>query len=196
MAENNLTMEIIGIIGLVVSSSLVSAIITTILGGVISGWLKRIDYADEYYKQILKRRIEVYELLEAEIGMLKQSCLPDDGMAYHLVFAYGIDSFYDLQKGLMTVIAKSLWLTDDLQDVVISINREFLDASFRAQDDEGLINVGKEKYQAIAKLRHQLEKKFSRDISTLHQIKSFLRKKSKSKGEFSLIKINSDVPPS
>ncbi|MFA5563235.1 MAG: hypothetical protein WDA32_03495 [Candidatus Caldatribacteriota bacterium] len=64
------TMEIIA---LVISSSLASAIITTILGRIISGWLKRIDYADEYYKQILKRRIEVYELLEAEIGILKQS---------------------------------------------------------------------------------------------------------------------------
>ncbi len=81
-------METMEIIGLIISSSLASAIITTILGGIISGWLKRIDYADEYYKQILKRRIEVYELLEAEIGILKQSCLDDDGKAYHLVFAY------------------------------------------------------------------------------------------------------------
>lgn len=130
--------------------------------------MKRIDYADEYYKQILKRRIEVYELLEAEIGMLKQSCLADDGKAYHLVFAYGKDGFDDLQKGLMVVMAKSLWLSDDLQELVVSINREFLNASFIAQNDEELINFGKNKYQTIADLRHQLERKFSRDISTLH----------------------------
>lgn len=195
MTENNLTMETMEIIGLIISSSLASAIITTILGGIISGWLKRIDYADEYYKQILKRRIEVYELLEAEIGILKQSCLDDDGKAYHLVFAYGKDSFYDLQKGLMAVMAKSLWLSDDLQDIVVSINREFLDASFTAQNDEALITVGKDKYQKIANLRHQLEQRFSHDISTLHQIKPFLKKKSKSKSEFSLFKINSGVSP-
>lgn len=180
------------IIGLVISSSLASAIVTTILGGMVSGWLKRIDYADEYYKQVLKRRIEVYELLEAEIGMLKQSCLADDGKAYHLVFAYGKDSFYDLQKGLMVVMAKSLWLSDDLQDAVFSINREFLDASFAA-DDEELINFGKDRYQTIANLRHQLEQKFSCDISKLHQIKPFLKKKSKSKSEFPLFKIKSGV---
>lgn len=188
-------METMEVIGLIISSSLASAIITTILGGIISGWLKRVDYADEYYKKILKRRIEVYELLEAEVGILKQSCLADDGKAYHLVFAYGKDSFYDLQKGLMVVMAKSLWLSDDLQDIVVSINREFLDASFTAQDDEELINVGKDKYQTIANLRHQLEQKFSHDISTLHQIKPFLKKKSKSKSEFSLFKINSGASP-
>lgn len=175
---------------LVVSSSLFSAVVTTVLGGVVSGWLRRIDYADEYYKQVLKRRIEVYELLEAEIGLLKQSCLADDGKAYHLVFAYGKDSFYDLQKGLMVVIAKSLWLSDELQNIVVSISREFLDASFAAQDDESLVNVGKEKYQKIASLRHQMEKRFSHDISALHQIKPFLRRKAKSKNEFSLFEIN------
>jgi len=122
--------------------------------------------------------------------------LADDGKAYHLIFAYGKDNFYDLQKGLMVVMAKSLWLSDDLQNIVVSINRELLDASFTAQDDEGLINVGKEKYQKIASLRHQLEQRFSHDISTLHQIKPFLkRKKAKSKNEFSLFKINSGAAP-
>ncbi|MHC9242558.1 hypothetical protein [Pseudomonas aeruginosa] len=184
------TMEILA---LVLSSSLASAVISTVLGGMISGWLKRIDYADEYYRQVLQRRIEVYELLEAEIGILKQSCLADDGKAYHLIFAYGINSFYDLQKGLMAVMAKSLWLSDELQDIVVSINRELLDASFIAQDDEELINVGKEKYQKIASLRHQLEQRFSRDIGALHQIKFFLKRKAKSKHEFSLFEINSRV---
>lgn len=195
MVENNLAMATMEIIAIVISSSLASAIITTILGGLISGWLKRIDYADEYYKQVLKRRIEAYELLETEIGILKQSCLADDGKAYHLVFAYGKDNFHDIQKGLMGVMAKSLWLTNDLQNIVVSVNREFLDASFTAKDDEELINVGKEKYQNIASLRNQLEQIFSHDISTLHQVKTFLKDKAKSKNEFSLFKINSGTAP-
>lgn len=182
-------MEFTAIFALVLSSSLASAIISTVLGGVVSSWLKRIDYADEYYKQVLQRRVEVYELLEAEIGILKQSCLDDDGKAYHLIFAYGKDKFYDLQKGLMVVMAKSLWLTDDLQDIVVSINRELLDVSFRAQDDEQLISVGKDKYEKIATLRHRLENSFSYDIGTLHRIKPFLKRKAKSKAGFSLFRV-------
>ncbi len=195
MEEKNLTVTTIEILTLIISSSLASAIVTTILGGLISNWLKRIDYADEYYKQVLQRRIETYELLEAEIGILKQSCLDDDGKTYHLIFAYGRDNFFSLQKGLMAVMAKSLWLSNELQDAVVSINREFLDASFMANDDEELVVVGKDKYQKIASLRHQLEQIFSYDISMLHQIKPFLKKKSKAKNEFSLFHIHSGKAP-
>lgn len=180
------------IVTLVLSSSLLSAIATTVLGGIVSGLLKRADYADEYYKQVLQRRIEAYEVLEAQIGLLKQSVLDNDKKIYHLVFAYGIDKFHELQQGLMLVMSKSLWLSEELQNAVVDINREFLDASFRASDDASLVAVGKVKYERIATLRHSLEHIFSEDIGSLHEIKRFLRAKAKSSHEFSPFYISQD----
>ena len=52
-----------------------SSLIAGILGALIGGWFtlrgKRNDYANEYYKVVLARRVQAYEEVERLINMVK-----------------------------------------------------------------------------------------------------------------------------
>jgi hypothetical protein len=60
-----------------------SSLIAGILGALIGGWFtlrgKRNDYANEYYKVVLARRVQAYEEVERLINMVKTAVLDQDG---------------------------------------------------------------------------------------------------------------------
>src|SRR5678815_954906 len=91
-----------------------SSLIAGILGALIGGWFtlrgKRNDYANEYYKVVLARRVQAYEEVERLINMVKTAVLDQDGRPYHVLFSKDDDKqgVYDL---LIAVMSKALWLS-------------------------------------------------------------------------------------
>ncbi len=169
---------------IVLSSSVLASIVTVFLGGIVNRALKKLDYADEYYKTVLNRRIETYEVIEGQISLLKTSALGDDGRPYHLIFAYGVDAFHKFMAGMSEGMVRGLWLSNEVQKALVEINHEILDVSFRAEGDDGLIALGQERYERFAELRHKLERAFIADMKVLHEVKKFLSSKHDSEHKF------------
>lgn len=58
-------------IKILLASSLIAGIVSTIVSYITSIRLKKIDFKNEYYKEILKKRLHAYEFIENQIAVLK-----------------------------------------------------------------------------------------------------------------------------
>lgn len=161
----------------VILAILSSSLIAGVLGALIGGWFtlrgKRNDYANEYYKLVLARRVQAYEEVERLINMVKTAVLDRDGRPYHMLFSKDDDKqgVYNL---LFAAMSNALWLSDEL----FELTREFNLLLYRHGDSEGgLIEFGKIHYREIADLRTKIEKVHLRDMLTLHEVPRFLKSK-------------------
>jgi hypothetical protein len=182
----------------VLSSSFLAAAFTSLVSGVFSVYVKGKEYENEYFKEVIRRRLEAYEFIEAQISMLKGSSYDSDGRAYHLIFAYGEDKYYEYQQNLIFAVAKSVWINDRTKDLLIELNRVFLKIGNDYDLKNELLAAGKDYYEQIALLRDRLEKSFSNDLMDLHKIRKFFREKHKKEDEgFSFIEVRTqkgDIP--
>lgn len=154
-----------------------SSLIAGVLGALIGGWFtlrgKRNDYANEYYKLVLARRMQAYEEVERLINMVKTAVLDRDGRPYHMLFSKDDDKqgVYDL---LFAVMSKALWLSDELFELTREFNVLFYS---HGEAEGGLIEFGKEHYRQIAELRTKIEEVHLRDMLVLHEVPRFLKSK-------------------
>jgi hypothetical protein len=174
----------------ILSSSLLAAAFTSLASGFFSVYVKAKEYENEYFKEVIKRRLEAYEFIEAQISLLKSASYDNDGRAYHLIFAFGEDKFYEYQRNLGFAISKSVWINDRTKTLLIELSRLFLKISNDYDLERDLILAGKDYYQAIALFRERLESSFSNDLLDLHKIRKFFKQK-KEDHEFHLIEVKS-----
>lgn len=170
-------------------SILSSSLIAGIVGALIGGWFtlrgKRNDYANDYYKLVLARRIEAYEQVERLITVVKTSVLDKDGRPYHLLFSKD-DEKQAVYNLLFSVMSKALWLSDEL----FGLTRQFnLLVYSHGSSPDGLIEFGKQKYEEVAELRTRIEQVHTRDMLRLHEVRRFLRSK-KSADSYEAIKVS------
>jgi hypothetical protein len=152
-----------------------SSVISGILGAVIAGWfnlrLKHTEYANMYYKMVLEKRIKAYEVVERLINQIKTAVVDTDSRPYHLLFSKD-DDHTNVYKALMD--GDALWLSDELFEATRDLN---VLVYSQVTGDSGLIEFGKTHYRQIAEIRTKMEKLHIRDMSTLHDVPEFLRKK-------------------
>lgn len=154
-----------------------SSLIAGVLGALIGGWFtlrgKKNDYANEYYKLVLSRRIRAYEEVERLIIMIKTAVVDTDGQPYHLLFAQE-ESEKEAYALLFSLMSNALWLSDELFD----LTREFNLIVFNHTNTQSdLILFGKNHYRKIAELRTKIEQVHLRDMLTLHEVPHFLKSK-------------------
>jgi len=154
-----------------------SSLISIVAGALIAGWFnlrsKRNEYANEYFKLVLARRLAAYEEVERLITMLKAAVLDDDQRPYHILFSKD-DDHAAVYKLLFAVLSKALWLSDDLFGRTRELNVLVYSDNV---DETGLIEFGKKNYIAIAELRTKTERLYARDMLTLHNVPRFLKSK-------------------
>jgi hypothetical protein len=63
------------IITIIASSTLLSASLSTLFTFFTNRYFKKVDFKNEYFKKVIDKRIEVYELIEFQIELLKTSPL-------------------------------------------------------------------------------------------------------------------------
>jgi hypothetical protein len=97
--------------GTILTSTVAAAIVSSIISGFYSKHVKQQDYVNEYYKLIIKRRIEAYEQLERLIVSLKMSILSEDKKPYHFLFSQGNDSSAAYTTVTNTLIS-ALWMSN------------------------------------------------------------------------------------
>lgn len=157
-----------------------TSVISSVLGGIVAGayalHAKSEEYANEYYKIVLSRRIAAYERVEDLIVALKASVVDDDRKPFHLMFSS--DDAAAWERGfvmLHAVMSQGLWLSDE---IFVKI-RDFNYLIFRSNKPTSVIEFAKENYQAIATIRAELERLLARDMLNLHKVKKFLISKNK-----------------
>ncbi|MDZ4097388.1 MAG: hypothetical protein U1E13_01675 [Methylophilaceae bacterium] len=178
--------EQISLLAIILSSSLISAVVSALVAGFFALRAKKYDYVHHYYKMILDKRIAAYEQLDILIDSIKIAVLDDDGQPYHWCFS-SQENFDFFHRTLFNVMAHGLWQSDDIFSKIRGINILLLNID---KSIEGLLEFGKQNYSDIASLREGIEKSRAIDMLNLHDVERFLKNKKKVISGFSPVEIN------
>lgn len=156
-----------------VTSTVIAALVSSVITGVFNRRSKEDEYANIYYKMILERRLAAYQDVEQLIAAIKVAVVDKDQRPYHLLFSEdnGHATVYNLLHGTMS---NALWLTDELFELTRQLN--FLVYNDTAPE-KSLVEFGKNNYTTVAELRTKLERTLAKDMLVLHNIPAFLKAK-------------------
>lgn len=158
----------------IITSWLGSGALSALVSGVYGLRSKRNEYANEYYKTIIERRIAAYEQLENTIVPLKTSIADNDNRLYHVPFSSEKDEDWNRNVvSLLAVMSQGLWLSDEVFDKLKELNLLL----FRSKKPDSVIEFGKANYEQIATIRAALERMLARDMLSLYDVKRFLKSK-------------------
>jgi hypothetical protein len=153
-----------------------ASVVAALVAGAFTLVVNRNEYANEYYKTVVARRVHAYEMVEALIVELRTSVIgEEDNRPYHLVFSSEEKGFDQVFALLHQAMSEGLWLSDEIFEKVRDLNY----LVFHVTKPSSVIAFGKENYQRIATLRAELERLVARDMMTLHKVKKFLASKNR-----------------
>lgn len=163
------------------------AIISSSISGYFNIFVKRKEYENEYFKQIVSKRLNAYEQLNQIIYIFKGSAQDNDGKVYHVIF-HNKESFEDFQMLLFNNKSNSFWYSDNLSKYLLDLFKEFgrIDAKSK-QNNISYSEIAKEEYKNLATLRDKIEIELVKDLPKLYDINNFLNSK---KIETSFLKRN------
>jgi hypothetical protein len=161
----------------IVSSSLLATIVTSL----ITFYSKKTDFRNEYFKIVIKKRLDAYEKLEFVIAILKTSALDEnDGKAYHLPF-FNPDNWMEFSANLALTNSYSLWLNESVNEKLSGLISDINQIRFEYDitKSEVLIEAGKKSYDSLASARVELENMARKDVLSLYDFQGISRKKVK-----------------
>lgn len=172
-------MEISELLKVVLTSSIFAGLISVFVSYFTSRHLKKIDFRNEYYKEILKKRIQAYEYILKQIEVLKAVVLDDDKKPYHNIFCYGEDKFIEFQQNLLKAISLSIWIDDKTTEQLEILNNLFfnLNNKMGGISKSEIVGIGKEYYKKISDKRFDLENSVKRGFYDLHNLKKIFKPK-------------------
>ena len=140
-------------LNIILTSSLVAGIISTFVSYFVSVRLKQLDFKNEYYKEILKKRLMAYQYIETQLAVLKSVVLDEnDNLPYHSIFSYGDVEFFDYQKNLIMAISYNLWIDEKTTNILEKLNDLFYSLNIKTNglSEIEMHSLGKKYYQKIS----------------------------------------------
>lgn len=168
----------------IVSSTVVAAIVSGLVAALSNWRLAQSQYRNEYFKVVVNRRVGAYENVERLIASLKTAVLDEDKRLYHYVLC-GEGDTKAICEVLIAVTSNTLWLSQELISASRQINQLVLHSPV---NEARLVAYCKENYEKVAELRAAMEKAYAKDMLSLHDVKGFLKKRSKITHEFEAIR--------
>jgi hypothetical protein len=166
---------------LILASSIFAGIISALVSYKISLRLKKLDFKNEYYKEILKKRLVAYEHIEVQLSILKLVILGEDKKPYHAVFNEGEDKLLEYQKNLFLAVNKNLWIDFETSKKLENLNDFFFNINNKAyqKNDAEIIEIGKQYYKKLSDLRFELENATKKGLYNLHDMEKAFKINSK-----------------
>lgn len=163
------------IIGLVLTSSVVSALFTSFIN-----WkIQNRNYRNEYYKKLLEKRLEAYESVEDLISRLITVVIIGKGKACNLFFTYGQDEFNKFIISLPFVMRKSFWVKEKITEKITELNVLLIEIDNQLNPDgdidKQLKELGSIHRDKIREIRESIESLLYKDFETLHDIRRFIK---------------------
>lgn len=163
------------IVTIILSSSLISAIIT----GFITWLIKRYDFRQEYYRELIKKRIECYGTIEDFIGGFTiVGYVPEDGSKNYNCMADNDDYVNVFIKDLGIAIKHSMWINNETRKILgefnslsLEYNQLIVGREISNRDDEiELMKIASKFYNEVKELIIRLKKSTIDDLRNLHKL--------------------------
>lgn len=166
------------------SSSFFGGVVGAFITGRFNLRVKDLEYKNEYYKQVLEKRIDAYESVEKLVTGFKTAVVDDDRQPYHFILSHE-DGLLDAHKLLYEISSQALWLSDDLFLETRNLSLLLYGGTSHA---DGPVAFAKKHHEELAKFREKIERLHIRDMLSLHEVGTFLKTK-KIKSGFSNVQL-------
>jgi len=166
----------------VLTSSLLAGLISAVVSAFVSIRLKNKEYRNDYYKQIINKRLKVYGYLEKQLVYLRSHMMDDkDQQMYLKIFGKGEEEFIKSTRHQLLALDSSFWLTRDTHTLLADLNKLLTELRIRydISDEEELRKAGKEYNYALSTLRIELEIALRKDMHELYDVDKFFRARSR-----------------
>lgn len=173
-------MGVAEVITLIISSSVLSAILT----GLVNLRIQNLNYKREYYKKLIERRIDAQEQILNLTNELKIQVKLDDGKLCNRICATGEQYFQSFSILIASSANISFWLSIELSDILLDFNIFILNeithevrGDSQEERDHSLIALGLQHHQELRDYRNKIEKQLMNDFAKLANVKSFVKSK-------------------
>ena len=160
---------------IVLTSSLISGTVSAIISYFVNLRMKKLDYKNEYYKILIKKRLDAYQFVENQTAVLRNIAFDeDDNHAYHLMFAYGEDKCIEFQQNIMIANSKGLWIDEATSKTLDEFNHLFysINNKIHNKSKEEIEKIGKDYYKQMSNLRVKLENNLRKGFNDLHNVET------------------------
>lgn len=164
------------IVSIVLTSSFLGAIVTSFINWIIQSK----NYKNEYYKKLLDKRIEAYEMIIFYIDQMKVIIDLGNGKTCHGFLGAGHEAYVNFNLSVALGTGKSFWLSSETAHHISTFNmflhEEISNKIFNLENkDESLANLGIKHKELIFKLRLNIENQMQKDFKNLHNIEKFVK---------------------
>jgi hypothetical protein len=169
------------IIGILLTSSFLGAIIASIITGAVNWYISSKNYKLKTYEEIAKKRINAYEKM---VGISYQFKLyiSDNQKIIPYVFANGIEYLNEFQMVLMQIFVESFWLDQSIGGLFTELNTYIHNVDSEAKShknpSEFLKEIAVRDKDKIKDLNKRLSNQIRIDLLNIHQVERFIRKTS------------------
>ncbi len=159
---------------IILASAVVSTTISIVGTFFLNLYLNRKNFKNDYFRIVIQKRIETYELLEDQISLLKVSVLDTTNKnprPYHQIFSLGHQHLLKTTINLSLANGRNIWMNSDTRDKLTEILNLVNKIGLQYNDDAKLIEGGRTYYWELARLRDELEQHVQEDILKLYDFK-------------------------
>ncbi|MFA6922879.1 MAG: hypothetical protein WC223_01375 [Bacteroidales bacterium] len=163
-------MNKLDIISIILTSSLLSSGLT----GFLTWLIRKNDYKNEYYKELIRKRLEAYEFLENILGHLSITTYEENTKEkYHVLF---VDKqlYAELFKQIAIALKFNLWISENTRKTLIKLNVFQIEIGNNVLNinipNETIIPVAIENYAKICEIRKELRNNILDDFKNLHKV--------------------------
>ena len=170
------------ILEIALTSSLIAGTVSSLISYFFSIRLKKVEFKNNYFKEIINRRLDAYNQIDTFISHLKAVVVDEKtGEAYHFILGQNSQKFIEAQVNLQQSILKSLWIDENTSSKLEEINYFFFNIILEIENkkQEEIILIGKKHYNKISDLRFDLENCLREDLYSLHKVEKIFKKKKK-----------------
>lgn len=183
-------METTEIISLVVSSSVLSAILTTF----VNLKIQDLNYKREYYKKIIERRIHAQEEILNLSNELRIQVKLDNSLC-NRICATGEDHYEKFVIQVATSVNISFWLSEELSDIILDLNIFLLNeitheiqGQNKTEREKCLVSLGIRHHDKLRDFRSKIDFQLKKDFADMSNVRRFISPKQKSKDKLYWIK--------
>lgn len=167
---------------------IVAIAISSIITIIVTWILHKSSYKNEYYKRIIKKRIQTYQFVEIVNQQLRNQVVYPNGDNCCQIFQTN-GTYCAFFEELLKVGANAYWINKKLDDQLNKLNI-FLASEFkRSYSDETIRQLGVKHQIIINDIHIKIEKLMLADFKTLHKVRKFLNEKSPGMLQKTLIKL-------
>lgn len=138
--------------------------------------LNKNNYKYEYYKKVIDKRLNSYELVEILISYFRNYCI-EDSYNYYPMFL-NVEDFKAFIKHLELTQQKAMWLSPDMRSKIIALNDYLVDNVTKPTQDT-IKSLGSKAFDSLVNFDKELQTLLYHDFNELENIDKFIKNQKK-----------------